>query len=326
MFLSVICSSLSKSQSPNDLIKEVLSEPSKEEIDQALRISRQKDLSPKDVRMEDSMKLSNANTLYVLSHLVENRKHYGVVIVRALLPAEKLPVIVMATGGDGMHNQFNLTEDFNHGKVVFPELIGESVDRHFMIVVPSFRGQELIIGDKHYLSEGDVSDAFDGATTDALALLNVVLQKFEKADSKEIAVYGGSRGGTIALLASIRDPRISKAIVIAAPTDMNGLYHLYPEQFKLLFFNDLLTGKITKKEARIKFISSSPGYFVKELPPIQLHHDNADPFVPVGFAKNFERQVKKIGKLIEVYYYDKGLHGYWPDDIFAGRVRAFLSR
>lgn len=79
---------------------------------------------------------------------------------------------------------------------------------------------------------------------------------------------------------------------------MKALYQLYPDQFKLLFFNDLLSGKITEGEARKKFISISPIYFVRELPQVQLHHDSNDPFVPVEFARKLSGDMQPAEGLL----------------------------
>ena len=223
-----------------------------------------------------------------------------------------------------MNKQFNPVTDFSHSAVQFPEFLGNGLDTAFIVVIPSFRGQELIIGNNKYQSAGDVGDAFDGATTDALAFLNVTLAMFSNADEDRVATYGGSRGGTVALLAAARDKRIKRAIAVAAPTDMKELYLLYPDQFKLLFFNDLLAGKISEEEARKKFIASSPIYFTDALPLTQIHHDTKDPFVPVQFAQKISNVMKSSHKGLSTYYYEEAIHGFWNDKAFWIRVQEFL--
>lgn len=307
------------------LIANVLADPSAREIAEVLSGLRKLNLTPREVIIQDTISLSNSNKLYILSHKVEGLTHYGAVIVPANSNARKLPMIVFATGGDGMHKEFDITQDFNQPAVQFPGFLGEGFDTKFIVVIPSFRGQQLIIGDKKYQSDGNVSDAFGGATTDALAFLNVTLKTFRQSDESRIAIYGGSRGGTIAILAAARDPRIKRAIVVAAPTDMKALYELYPDQFKLLFFNDLLSGKITESEARKNFISISPIYFTKVLPLVQLHHDKNDPFVPVEFARRLSNDMTASGKPIEAYFYDEGIHGFWSDKNYWKRVQEFIK-
>lgn len=310
---------------PEALIPErILATPTEAEIREVIRIQRAKDLRPKDVRFVDTVALSNGSRLFLLSHQVEGNVHYGAVILPSGNHGGKLPVAILTAGGDGMHGDFDIAQDFNHKASQFPNLLGGDLDQSTIVIIPSFRGQTMIIEGHRYQSEGKLSDAFDGATTDALALLNVVLERFDEADNKHISIIGGSRGGTVALLTAARDKRIGKVIAIAAPTDMIGLYRLYPDQFKLLFFNDLLNGKISESEARLTFIASSPIYFVDYMPQVQLHHDEGDPFVPVAFARNFENEMKQKDKPLTLYLYNEGIHGFWDDPSFWKRVQKFV--
>lgn len=323
--VALICNGQTPESSTQDnLIARILKEPSSEEIHDVLTRLRQLDLTPKEVTLHDTIVLSNSNRLHVISHRIENNVHYGAVIVPSSKNAKKLPVIIFATGGDGIHKDFDITQDFYHPAAKFPSFLGEALDKKFIVVIPSFRGQQLIVPEKRYQSQGNIADAFGGATTDALAFLNVALKTFAQADRKRIAIYGGSRGGTVALLAAARDKRIKRAIAVAAPTDMRALYKLYPDQFKLLFFNDLLSGKITEDKARLKFISISPIHFVSELPLTQLHHDTNDPFVPVDFAHRLIAAANTNSKQIESFFYNKGIHGLWSDKNFWDRVQEFL--
>ncbi len=322
-----LCSSYCLAQTSNEkLISKTLIEPSAKEIKEILKELRQKNLSPSNVLIHDTILLENNNRTYILSHVTDGNRHYGAVVLPDKKNLRETPALIMATGGDGMHTQFDVAQDFSHEAVKFPEFLGGNFDKEFAVIIPSFRGQQLIIDNKTYQSEGSVSDAFDGATTDALAFLNVALKTFDVIDEKRISVYGGSRGGAVALLAAARDKRIKNVIAVASPTDMKALYLLYPDQFKLLFFNDLLAGKISEKDARKKFIASSPIYFINELPYVQLHHDKQDPFVPVDFAYKLVDKMNAKGKMIESYYYNEGVHGFWSDQNFWQRVQRKLNQ
>ena len=311
--------------SEENLLRKIMEDPTPGEIEDILNEHRINDLSPREIVIHDTVLLSNSNLLYILSHKVDSLKHFGAVIIPENRNIKKLPVIIFATGGDGMHKEFDISQDFNHGAIQYPDFLGGSFDQEFIVVIPGFRGQELIVDNSRYLCEGNVSDAFDGATTDALAFLNIVLETFEEADENRIAIYGGSRGGTVALLASARDSRIKRTIAVAAPTDMKALYQLYPDQFKLLFFNDLISGKISESDARKKFISMSPIYFASELSMVQLHHDQNDPFVPAEFAQQMSTRMRNAGKDVELYLYDEGIHGFWMDKAYWDRVLEFIS-
>jgi dipeptidyl aminopeptidase/acylaminoacyl peptidase len=323
VFSSLICFGQSIPEKEQAALNRILAEPTTNEIDDVLSGLRQLDLSPKNVVIHDTIELSNSNRLFIMSHTVEGSMHYGA-IVTPRSTHKKLRVVIFATGGDGMHKEFDVTQDFNHKAIQFPAFLGEDLDSTSIVVIPSFRGQQLLIGKKQYQSEGNVTDAFVGATTDALGFLNVVLKSFKDADEERISIFGGSRGGTVALLASARDKRISKVIAVAAPTDVRELYLLYPDQFKLLFFNDMLAGKVSESVARKKFIACSPIHFAGELAIVQLHHDKRDPFVPIAFATKLANTISVKGGNVTCYVYDDGIHGFWDDVNFWERVHDFI--
>ncbi|MET0636609.1 MAG: prolyl oligopeptidase family serine peptidase [Chitinophagaceae bacterium] len=322
---SLPCTAQIQQESKEEILfRKILADPSANEIEEALDHSRKLDLSPESVMVHDTIILANNNRLYIVSSEIEGYRHYGAVIIPSCA-AKKYPVVIFATGGDGIHTQFDITSDFNHKAVQFPAFLGAGLDSNFIILIPGFRGQELIIGNKSFMSEGLVSDAFDGAATDALGFLNVAIKTFHQADEDRIAIFGGSRGGTVSLLAAARDPRIKKAVVVAAPTDMKALYQLYPDQFKLLFFKELFAGTITEAEARRRFIASSPIYFTNQLPAIQLHHDSGDPFVPLAFAKKLADSLMIKNNRTQFYTYNEGIHGFWDDKEYWKRVLDFLG-
>src|SRR3546814_924358 len=129
----------SKSKDEDGLLKKILIDPSPQEIEEILSDLRKQDLSPKSVVIHDSILLSNGNSLYILSHKVESKIHYGAVIIPQHNDIKKLPVIVFATGGDGMHKEFDISRDFNHPAARFPSFLGEGFDTKFIVIIPSFR-------------------------------------------------------------------------------------------------------------------------------------------------------------------------------------------
>jgi len=82
-----------------------------------------------------------------------------------------------------------------------------------ILAIPALREQslEITIDGTFYtspLSEGNQCDAFDGATHDVLAFLNLVQQTEMNADVNRTGVRGGSRDGTVALLARYKGYKV----------------------------------------------------------------------------------------------------------------------
>ena len=62
------------------LIKKVLKDPSKREVQNILADIRKNDLSPKSVVVHDTIPLTNGNLLFVISHNIQGRVHFGAVV------------------------------------------------------------------------------------------------------------------------------------------------------------------------------------------------------------------------------------------------------
>ena len=97
-------------------------------------------------------------------------------------------------------------------------LMGDDASR-FVFAVPGLRGETLEVDGEAYVSEGDRTDGWDGATDDTIALLSAVLEAVPEAHPERACVYGKSRGASVALLAAARDPRIDCAVAWAGPAD-----------------------------------------------------------------------------------------------------------
>jgi dipeptidyl aminopeptidase/acylaminoacyl peptidase len=239
----------------------------------------------------------------------------------------------------------------------FPLNIGDSSDQTFMgdlsakfiFVFPSFRGEVLNFEGRSFRSDGDRRDALDGATDDALALLNVALQTTPEADPTRICAYGQSRGGNVALLAGIRDPRINCVVDLAGPTDWfylmgtNGWTEeeLWAEAVRThanveetggqnleRFLMRAIEGQADLAAVRHNMIASSPIYFAKRLPAAQLHYGVEDPSVPVVNGLSFVGELKrnKIPReRYEAFFYPG--QGHDTDRIAAPiAARAFIAK
>ena len=192
--------------------------------------------------------------------------------------------------------------------------MGEHAER-FVYVVPTFRGEVLNYNGKTFTSEGDRTDALDGATDDTIALLTVALQTTPEIDADRICAFGHSRGGNVVMLAGIRDKRIRCVVNWAGPTDWlyamgtNGWTEeeLWGEGVRTRastqqtggqnverFLLQAINGKATLRDVRNRMIASSPLYFAHRLPPSQHHYGIDDTSVPARNGRELmERLVAK---------------------------------
>jgi tetratricopeptide (TPR) repeat protein len=294
---------------PFDL-KDVFAKPTAAEISAVERDWASRDLSPAGIREETAGKATFGDwraNVRIVSHLVHGSRHYGAVVYPDNAKPGCCPVIVVAKGVSPTY--FPLDIKANSAATFMGDL-----SNRFIFVFPSFRGEILNYEGKSYQSEGDRRDALDGATDDALALLNVALQTTPAADPKRICVYGHSRGGNVALLAGIRDRRIDCVVDLAGPTDWfylmgtNGWTEeeLWGEAVRThantletggqnleRFAMRAIEGKADLRAVRHNMIASSPLYFAKRLPRAQLHYGIEDPSVPVRNGYEFVRQLSR---------------------------------
>ena len=278
-------------------LTDVFARPTAAEIKAVEADWASRDLSPQGIReeMTGSIRFEKwTGNVRIVSHLVHGSRHYGAIITPENARPGCCPVIIDAKGVSATYFPLDLDG------VRSPRMMGESGGR-FVYVVPSFRGEVLNFDGRSFTSEGDRTDALDGATDDAIALLNAALQTTPQADEKRICAFGHSRGGNVALLAGIRDRRIGCVVDWAGPTDWFYLMgtsgwteqELWAEGLRTRA-NTLQTGgqnierfllKAIKGEeglqaVRHRMIASSPLYFAKRLPRSQFHYGLEDPSVP----------------------------------------------
>ncbi|HEX6187484.1 MAG TPA: prolyl oligopeptidase family serine peptidase [Pyrinomonadaceae bacterium] len=279
-------------------LHDVFKPPTAGEIKEVEKDWRSRDLRPRDVREVATGEIKFGEDVFrvrVVSHLVHGQKHFGAIMMPANGNLSSYPVIVEAKGVSWNYFHLNLTG------LDAPAFMKDS-RRQFIYVVPSFRGEVMNFNGVDYESEGDRTNAWDGATDDALALLNVALETTPAADPHRIGVFGRSRGGTVALLMAERDPRIRCVVEWAGPTDRFSLMGTEGWTQEELFAEGLRTrarpdetggqrvehfllkavrGEEGLTAVRHRLIASSPLYFARRLPPAQLHYGMEDTSVPV---------------------------------------------
>ena len=211
-----------------------------------------RDLSAKDVRVVYEQTTEHYK-VRLYEHTVGLNKHYGAVVVPINASKISFPVIVSPDGLSQENPSISLENNLRY------------YNHNYVMVVPAFRGRTLRYQAVSFFAGGDFCDAYDGATDDTIALLNVVEAHTPEANMQKVLVSGYSRGGTVALLMGERDSRIKVVIAGAGPVDFyrQEVATRYNDQYKCQFN----TGK-TEAESRQRMLASSPIYF-NTLPSVE---------------------------------------------------------
>lgn len=265
-----------------------------------------RDVRPQNVTVEATFNLDGARpvgpaipyTATVVGHTVAGVRHYGAILVpRDLAVGVKVPVLVYAHGGDT-----GSTVEAAAAIAGFVTPPGAA----YVVVVPSFRAEPLKFQGQTRLSEGPASP-WDYDVDDALALLNVALDRTPQADAARIGATGFSRGGDVAMLMAIRDPRIKRVLEFFGPTDFFGPYvqeivegALSGDAYNLpgfdvlnaRFIQPLKAGEVTLDRMRAELLRRSPVYFADRLPALQVQHGDADETVAVSQAQRLINVMK----------------------------------
>ena len=216
--------------------------------------------------------------VHVVMHVAEERQHYGGILLPLNYDStQTYPLMIWAEGLSQDNPLVNLENGYGLG-------FGNLLPDHF-VLVPSFRGQSLKTRSSTYCSDGFFGDAYDGATDDALRFMQVAFGLFNTSINKErLSIYGGSRGGTVALLAGIRYPLLRKVISQSGPTQFHHrfCYDRYGFQFRYQFLNQ----QKSINDIRQKLIKCSPIYFIDNyINDLYIVHGKNDPIVPIWNAQ-----------------------------------------
>lgn len=270
-------------------------------------------------------------TVHVISHIVDGQRHFGAVrFPRNFDPSEVYRTIVLCHGGlDGI----DLVQVDG-----FLATVGDTcVDTDAFIVIPSFRGERLETSFAGQFISGGQPSFADRDVDDTIAMLTVCLQTYPQMDDARVSAFGISRGGAVAMLLSVRDPRVRRVVnnfgfsdlslpSVRARIDEIQNNGVTPAGIGRVAWETSvqpwLLGTLPLAEARLEWIRRSACYFGEDLPMIQSHHGLSDTQVDashtlvlidalVGFGRSFPD--------VEVFYYPSGEHslgsfaaGYGP--------------
>jgi len=216
--------------------------------------------------------------IQIISHVAEDRKHYGAIVLP--LNYDSTQVYPMMIWAEGLSQDNPLVDVSGYGLGFSRQL------PNYFVLIPSFRGQSLKVNDNIYCSDGFFGDAYDGATDDVLRFMQVSFDLYDSSiDHERLAIYGGSRGGTVALLTGIRYPEIGKVVSQSGPVQFHNrqCYDIYGFQFRYQFLNQ----ELSLDQIRQKLIKCSPIYFIDYYKnDLFILHGKHDPIVPIWNAES----------------------------------------
>ncbi|WP_343303786.1 prolyl oligopeptidase family serine peptidase [Chitinophaga niabensis] len=298
--------------------------PSAVETDAVLNEWQSRNLTPTGYAVVQETPLSDGKyTFKIVSFTVAGIKEYGALIIpKTNTP---VPVRVMISG-------FSI----DHAVTSRIIAIGDNSDQPFILAIPALRGQKLALtvnGTAYSspLSEGKHCDAFDGATDDVIAFLNLIQATENKADINRTSVRGGSRGGTVALLAGIRDKRVKAVVNVVGPTDLMALTAVSENDatYQCQFLDALVHQQASMASTRLKMIASSPLYFADKLPATQIHMGIKDKNVPIAQGHALQEEINQSGSgaAFTFFSYDRG-HADMADNNpeLENRIKQFLDQ
>lgn len=246
----------------------------------------------------------------IVKHDVQGKVHFGGMLLPYVEDLSGAPVELLADGLSQGNPSISLSN------VVISTNLKSPPHASFIKIWPSFRGRSLTFeGAGYFFSEGDFCDAFDGATDDAIALLNVAQELFPEANFEEILVNGGSRGGTVAQLMGVRDSGVNTIIAADAPVDFYDEFWNREERKNYQYQCQFLNRK-TEAEARLRMLASSPLHFAPQesVENVYIHHGENDTIVPSSQASEMAEHLRGFGVDVEAFVYPDTGHGeYHPD-------------
>jgi len=279
----------------------LFADPTSGEVEAVRRDWSKRDLSVNDLKVLYTKEVKWPHAVMnvtIIQHKVHGINHIGAIVVPAK-STKKFPAIIELKGISPKY----FPQDVD--KLISPEIL-EKRQGDYVYIVPCFRGEKLLFDGKAFDADGDRSNALDGATDDALALLNVALTFTKQIDPQKIFAFGHSRGGTLALLCGERDKRIKYVLDWSGPadwfhsmgqggwTDQEEVVHGLQikadlagtgGQFIERFLMPSIQGKNNLEEVRHHIIASSPLYFLKQLRHVQIHYGIEDEVVPLVNGK-----------------------------------------
>lgn len=305
---------------PGIPIKELLREPTKEELDAIRAEWMEKNFTPSTIEIVHEEEMPNGDSIKVISHLVNGLKHYGAVRVPQNIDSKNAPILMELEGG-GTGIDVSKISTLTGGKC-------KSEKRNYLSILPSYRGCIIRGKDFCFRSEGYFGDAWLGAAEDAIAFLEVVKTLYDKPDDTRVIANGISRGATVALILGALTDKVDHIIAVSTHTKFLDFHVLDKERVGGSINRAFYTPKAVPEVIRERIIASSPYYFAEYLPPFELHQGTEDQQTTIWHAQMLQTHLRKIGKdstTYDFYIYEGKGHGYDDDEIVCQTLSNFRN-
>lgn len=297
---------------PGTSAADLLRAPSQEEIANVYNEWKHKDFTAQQLHTEFEERKPNGDSIKVISHLINGRKHYGLLRIPAGLDVKNAPILLALNGGgsdiDVLDSEF-ITR-------IAPYSCREVLDR-YLVIAPSFRGDVVRGNGFCFRSEGYTGDVWAGAAEDAAYFLEAVNTLYKRDDSMVLAV-GISRGATVAMILGGLTNKIDRIVAISTHTNFFNDKSFYQERVSSDYPAVFFTPAASPDEIRKRMLVSSPFYFAEHLPYFEIHQGTEDPLTTVQHTKLLEQRLQEINRsdsTYRIYYYEGKGHGFDDDRI-----------
>ncbi len=263
----------------------------------AIEAMRARDYPGSDITIEQVLEPGSNYQRYIASYQSDGLKIYALMTVpNGDKPTTGWPVIVF-NHGYIPPAQYRTTERY----VAYQDALARS---GYITFKSDYRG--------HGTSEGTPSGHFaPGYTIDVLNAVGS-LKKYPDADANRIGMWGHSLGGEITLRAMVVSHDIRAGIIwagtVAPPDEQLGMWggglHGGPSAPR-----ELVDQYGTPEENPEFWASLSATSYLGNLSgPVQLHHGEADPEVPLNWSQALYDAINQAGSAVEIYTYPGSDH------------------
>lgn len=208
-------------------------------------------------RLEICLENEQRISAYKFKYNSSGRSVVGYLVEPKGLPSTsgKLPCIIINRGGTGHISQWEDAHMFNN-------YVAQFAKSGYIVITTQYSGNDG--------SEG--REEFGGMDVEDILNLKPILSSYPYADSDNIGMIGGSRGGLMTYMILSRVDWLKAAVIFAAPSNIE---HMYTYRSDMLEFHQTLYDTNSKEE----LAKRSPVLWadkISKTTPILLIHGVAD--------------------------------------------------